>query len=58
MSLYRLCVADVMSFDPIVVRADAPIEDAEELLEPTDVGLSRLARMASADGRLTVRRKE
>jgi CBS domain-containing protein len=33
MSLYRLCVADVMSFDPIVVRADAPIEDAEELLE-------------------------
>jgi CBS domain-containing protein len=33
MSLYRLCVADVMSFDPVVVRADAPIEDAEELLE-------------------------
>jgi CBS domain-containing protein len=37
MSLYRLCVADVMSFDPIVVRSDAPIEDAEELLETNHV---------------------
>lgn len=33
MSLYRLCVADVMSFDPVLVRDDAPIEDAQELLE-------------------------
>jgi CBS domain-containing protein len=37
MSLYRLCVADVMSFDPIVVRADAPIEEAEDLLEANRV---------------------
>lgn len=37
MSLYSLCVADVMSFDPIVVRADAPIEDAEELLETNHI---------------------
>jgi len=37
MSLYRLCVADVMTFDPIVVRADAPIEEAEDLLEANRV---------------------
>lgn len=37
MSLYRLCVADVMSFDPVLVRADAPIEDAEELLETNQI---------------------
>lgn len=37
MSLYRLCVADVMSFDPVLVRADAPIEDAEELLEANHI---------------------
>ncbi len=37
MSLYRLCVADVMSFDPVLVRADAPIEDAEELLETNHI---------------------
>jgi len=37
MSLYQLCVADVMSFDPIVVRADAPIETAEQLLEANHV---------------------
>jgi CBS domain-containing protein len=37
MSLYRLCVADVMSFDPIVVRVDAPIEEAEELIETNSV---------------------
>ncbi len=37
MSLYQLCVADVMSFDPIVVRVDAPIEDAEALLEANHV---------------------
>lgn len=37
MSLYQLCVADVMSFDPIVVRSDAPIEEAERLLEANHI---------------------
>ncbi len=37
MSLYRLCVADVMSFDPIVVRTDARIDEAEDLLEANHV---------------------
>jgi CBS domain-containing protein len=32
MSLYRLCVADVMTVDPVTVRVDAPIEVAGELL--------------------------
>ncbi len=32
MSLYRLCVADVMTVDPITVRVDAPIEQATQLM--------------------------
>lgn len=27
-----LCVADLMTIDPVVISSDAPIEDAEELL--------------------------
>lgn len=37
MALYRLCVADVMTLDPIVVRMDAPIEDAQALIESNHV---------------------
>jgi CBS domain-containing protein len=32
MSLYRLCVADVMTVDPVTVSVDAPIEQATELM--------------------------
>ena len=32
MSLYRMCVADVMTMDPITVHDEAPIEEAAELL--------------------------
>lgn len=37
MSLYRMVVADVMTFDPIVVRSDEPIEVARDLMESNHI---------------------
>ena len=52
-----LTVADIMTLDPVVIRADAPLEDAERLMRdrrisglPVVDGFERLVGVDQPDG--------